>query len=399
MNKSLQKNPYSRSLMMIASLFFLFGFITCMNDVLVPHLKQLFTLSYSEAILVQFAFFSSYFVFSIPSSKFCEQKGYQSGLFTGLAITSLGAFGFLGSASFHSFPLFLCSFFVLAAGITLIQVAANPYVTLLGPPETASSRLTLVQAFNSLGTTLAPLVGSYFILSNQSVNSVQIPYLVIALSLIGLAIFVSVVNFPSFNSNASADVPWSELFSNRKLMLGTAGIFAYVGAEVAVGSFLINYLGTERVLSLAPDVAGRYVSFYWGGAMVGRFLVTPLLARYRPSTILQIFATFALSLVILSVLSSGAFAMGAILCVGFFNSIMFPTIFSQSIEGLKRGTEKASGLLCMAIVGGAVVPLTQGFLADSYELRWSFILPVICYAYIWFFASYLRGHSRLKGNS
>lgn len=388
------RNPHARSLTMIASLFFLFGFITCLNDILVPHLKDLFTLSYTQAILIQFAFFSSYFIVSIPSSKFCERHGYQRGLFTGLGITAIGAFGFLGSAHFSSFNLFLCSFFVLAAGITLIQVAANPYVTLLGPPETASARLTIVQAFNSLGTTVAPLLGSYVILSNQSVSSVEVPYLVIGFSLVALAIFIALVKLPSFKTVATAmdDAPWSELLTNRRLLMGMFGIFTYVGAEVAIGSFLINYLGTAHVMSFSPEMAGRYVSLYWGGAMLGRFLGTPLLTRYRPATILQVVAAGAMILTLLSVFGSGGFAMATILSVGLFNSIMFPTIFSQSIEGLKRGTEKASGLLCMSIVGGGLVPLLQGVFADRFELRYSFILPVICYGYIWFFARYLRSY-------
>ncbi len=390
MNNVQTRNPHFRSLMMITSLFFLFGFITCLNDILVPHLKQLFTLSYTQAILIQFAFFSSYFVVSIPASKFCENYGYQRGLFTGLGITAVGAFGFLGSAHFSSFQLFLCSFFVLAAGITLIQVAANPYVTLLGPSSTASARLTIVQAFNSLGTTVAPLIGSYLILSNQSVNSVEAPYIVIGFALVALAIFIALVKLPSFKSQASEDAPWSELFANKRLVMGMMGIFTYVGAEVAIGSFLINYLGSAHVMALTPEVAGRYVAFYWGGAMVGRFLGTPLLAKYRPASVLQLFATGTMIMTALSVFGTGEFAMWTILSVGLFNSIMFPTIFSQSIEGLKRGTEKASGLLCMSIVGGAIVPLIQGMMADRIELRYSFILPIVCYAYIWMFAGYLR---------
>lgn len=393
MNNVKARNPHARSLMMITSLFFLFGFITCLNDILVPHLKQLFTLTYTQAIMIQFAFFSSYFVVSIPASKFCENYGYQRGLFTGLGITAVGAFGFLGSAHFSSFNLFLCSFFVLAAGITLIQVAANPYVTLLGSPSTASARLTIVQAFNSLGTTIAPLVGSYLILSNQSVSSVETPYVVIGFALVALAVFIALVKFPSFKSQSSEDAPWSELFANKRLVMGMLGIFTYVGAEVAIGSFLINYLGTEHVTLLAPEVAGRYVSFYWGGAMVGRFLGTPLLAKYRPATVLQLFATGTIVMTALSVFGTGEFAMWTILSVGLFNSIMFPTIFSQSIEGLKRGTEKASGLLCMSIVGGAIIPLMMGMMADRIELRFSFILPIICYGYIWMFAGYLRSRT------
>ncbi len=397
MTNTQTKNPYARSLMIITSLFFLFGFITCLNDVLVPHLKQAFTLTYTQATLIQFAFFSSYFIVSIPASRFCEGFGFQRGLYTGLGITALGAFGFLLSAHFVVFGLFLCSLFVLAAGITLIQVAANPYVTLLGRPETASSRLTIVQAFNSLGTTVAPLVGSYLILSTTTVDSLQMPYLVIAVALIGLAIFVAMAKLPTFKSDLSsgkaADAPWSELFANRRLMMGCFGIFAYVGAEVAIGSFLINYLGTSHVLSLEPATAGRYVSFYWGGAMVGRFLGTPLLAKYRPGSILQLAATGTIVMTALSIFGAGEFAMWTILAVGLFNSIMFPTIFSESISGLKRGTEKASGLLCMSIVGGAIIPLIQGVMADRMELRWSYFLPILCYGYIWMFAGYVRAKS------
>lgn len=387
------KNPHRRSLAMIASLFFLFGFITCLNDVLVPHLKQAFTLSYTQAILVQFAFFSSYFFVSIPSSKFCEKNGYQRGLYTGLGITACGAFGLLGSAHFVSFGLFLLSFFILAAGITLIQVSANPYVTLLGSPETASSRLTLVQAFNSLGTTLAPLLGSALILSTTSLDSVKMPYLVIALALIALTVFIVRAKLPSFTSamiENTDETPWMTLFANRRLLMGCVAIFAYVGAEVAIGSFLINYLGTSHVLSLDPETAARYVSLYWGGAMVGRFLGAPLLANFRPGSVLQLFATGTIVMLMLSIFGTGEFAMWTILSVGLFNSIMFPTIFSESIRGLKQGTERASGLLCTSIVGGAIIPLIQGVLADQVDLRWSYFLPLVCYGYIWFFAGSVR---------
>ena len=386
--------------MIVMSLFFLFGFITCLNDVLVPHLKQAFTLTYTQAILIQFAFFSSYFVVSIPASRFCEKQGYKRGLYTGLGITALGAFGFLASASFVSFGLFLVSLFILAGGITLIQVAANPYVTLLGNPETASARLTLVQAFNSLGTTVAPLIGSYLILSTTSIDSVKMPYLVLALALVGLAVFVAMAKLPSFHSdlssNTAEDAPWSELFANRRLMMGCFAIFAYVGAEVAIGSFLINYLGTPHVMSFDAETAGRYVSFYWGGAMVGRFIGTPLLAKYRPGSVLQLFATGTIVMTALSIFGTGEFAMWTILAVGLFNSIMFPTIFSESIGGLKRGTEKASGLLCMAIVGGAIIPLFQGMIADRMELRFAYFLPILCYAYIWMFAGYVRARTSVK---
>lgn len=386
------KNPHAKSLAMITSLFFFFGFITCMNDILVPHLKANFTLNYTQAILIQFAFFSSYFLVSIPSSRFCEKRGYKTGMVVGLVITALGATGFLGSAHFASFPLFLGAFFVLAAGITLIQVAANPYVTLLGPAESGSSRLNLVQAFNSLGTFVAPQIGAALILSRTDLNAIQMPYGIIAGSLFALALFIGWAKLPKVASQAgdSSAVSWVELFTNRKLMLGCLGIFAYVGAEVAIGSFLVNWLGDSFVTGMAAESAGRYLSFYWGGAMVGRFVGTPLLAKYKPSTVLQGFVGGAIILTLLSMLLGGVASQWAILAVGLCNSIMFPTIFSQSISGLKRGTEKASGLLCTFIVGGAIVPLFMGIAADNFGLRWSFFLPVLCYAYLWYFAGAVK---------
>lgn len=394
-NESKEAVPsQSKSLIFLTSLFFIFGFLTCMNDILVPHLKALFTLSYTQATLIQFAFFSSYFFVSIPASKFCEVSGYAKGMITGLLITGLGTLGFLASAQFHAFPLFLLSFFILAGGITLIQVAANPYVSLLGSPETASSRLTIVQAFNSLGTTVAPLIGTALILSAGTVQSIEKPYLVMTFILVLLAIATKVMNLPSLKSPQTAsikeDVTFSELFKNKKLMFGVLGIFMYVGGEVAIGSFLINWIGDAQVKGFAPAVAGNYVAFYWGGAMVGRFLGTPLLAKFSPANVMGTFVASAIALILISMNTSGDIALWSILLVGFFNSILFPTIFSQSINTLKRGSEKASGLLCTAIVGGAVIPLLQGIVADHFNLRISFILPVICYGYLFFFSRYLK---------
>jgi FHS family L-fucose permease-like MFS transporter len=383
------RNPHAGSLAIITSLFFLFGFLTCLNDTLVPHLKALFTLSYTQANLVQFAFFGAYFLMSIPSSRICEKLGYQRGLVIGLSVTALGAFGFLASSHFVSFELFLLALFVLASGITLIQVAANPYVTLLGPAETGSARLTLVQAFNSLGTTIAPLFGSFLILSSTEVSSVEKPYLGLGIVLVLITLFIAQAKLPFFKGEASEDAAWSELFSNRRLMLGCLAIFAYVGGEVSIGGMLVNYIGSDHVLSLAPAIAGRYVSIYWGSAMVGRFVGTPLLTRYSPARVLQGATVGSMLMVALSLVTTGSVAMGTILAVGLFNSIMFPTIFSQAISGLSRGTEKASGLLCTAIVGGALVPLAQGMIADRAGLTPSFVMPILCYAYVTFFATRL----------
>jgi MFS transporter, FHS family, L-fucose permease len=386
---------YGRSLVFLTSLFFIFGFLTCMNDILVPHLKALFVLSFTEATLVQFAFFSSYFFFSIPASRFCESKSYPTGMITGLLIAAIGTIGFLASAHFHEFSLFLVSLFILAGGITLIQVAVNPYVSLLGKPETASSRLTIVQAFNSLGTTMAPLIGTAVILSEGTAKSIEKPYIILTLVLVFLAIATKVMKLPVIKTEQKSeeDVPFAELFRNKRLMLGVLGIFMYVGGEVSIGSLLINWIGDPQVKGFPPEVAGNYVAFYWGGAMVGRFLGTPLLARFAPSKVMITFVSAAIAGILLSITTQGDIALWSILSVGFFNSILFPTIFSESITGLSRGAEKASGLLCTAIVGGAIIPLFQGMVADHYSLRVSFLLPVVCYAYLFFFSNYLRKSS------
>ena len=308
----------------------------------------------------------------------------------GLGIASIGAYGFLAAAEYQSYAAFLGSLFVLAMGITLVQVAANPLVTLLGKPETASSRLTMVGAFNSLGTTLAPLVGAALILSQTTVESVQKPYMVLGTALLILSIGVSFVKFPEFKNESEDEVTWSELFKNKRLMLGAGGIFAYVGAEVAIGSFLVSWLGDAQVLSLTPQVAGGFVSFYWGGAMVGRFIGTPLLVKFKPERVLFVFVLAAAAAIALSMATGGHIAQWAMLSIGLFNSIGFPTIFSESLVGLKKGTEKASGILCAAIIGGAIIPLFQGILADQISLRWSFVLPILCYGYLAYFAKKLE---------
>lgn len=372
----------------ISSLFFIFGFITCMNDILVPHLKALFTLNYAQATLVQFAFFSSYFFVSIPSARFCENFGYKTGMWAGLLITGLGCLGLLASAKTAEYFVFLISFFVLAGGITLIQVAANPYVTILGRPESSSFRLVLVQAFNSLGTTIAPILGTKLILEKGTASSIEAPYLVLAFCLFALAGFVFLSKLPKFSAAATAgeDASWTQLFEDKTLMMGVFGIFCYVGAEVAIGTFLVSWIGDANVLSLPPEEAGKYVAFYWGSAMVGRFLGGALLTKLFPPRVLVTFVIGALSLTALSVFTSGSLSMWAILLVGLSNSIMFPVIFSQSIQHLKKGREKASGLLCTAIVGGALIPYLMGLVADAASLRVSFIVPWVCYIYLLAFA-------------
>ncbi|WP_433968516.1 sugar MFS transporter [Tunturiibacter gelidiferens] len=400
---------YSRPLAIVTTLFFMWGFLTCLNDILIPHLKSIFDLSYARVMLVQFAFFSAYFLFSVPWSKVVNTIGYKTTMVVGLLTMAVGAFLFLPAASAVSYPLFLTALLVLAAGITGLQVSANPYVDLLGRPETASSRLDLTQAFNSLGTTLAPKIGGLLILSAaplalaqlqqltpealhlyrvQQASSIKMPYTVIGVALLLLAVLIGVSKLPKIEAanTVSEQKANDSIWQHRNLLLGALGIFAYVGAEVSIGSFLVNYFGLSEIAGFSAKTAAGYVSFYWGGSMIGRFLGAPLLQRLKPGYLLALCAIAAGALVMASMLLSGHVAMWTILAVGFFNSIMFPTIFSLGEAELGSLSGTGSGLLNMAIVGGAVLPVIQGAIADSVGLHHAFVLPVICYLYILYYA-------------
>jgi FHS family L-fucose permease-like MFS transporter len=400
---------YSKPLAIVTSLFFMWGFLTCLNDILVPHLKSIFDLSYAGAMLIQFAFFSAYFLFSVPWSKVVNTIGYKTTMVVGLMTMAVGAFLFIPAASVVSYPLFLTALLVLAAGITGLQVSANPYVDLLGKPETASSRLDLTQAFNSLGTTVAPKVGGLLILSVaplaidelrqlspqalhayrlQEAASVKMPYTVIGVALLLLAALISFSSLPRIENAISrpGQKGNDSIWKHPNLLFGAIGIFAYVGAEVSIGSFLVNYFGLPEIAGLTAKSAAGFVSFYWGGAMLGRFIGAPLLQRYKPGYLLAICAVCAGALVTASMVLSGHVAMGTILAVGFFNSIMFPTIFSLGEAELGSLSGTGSGLLSMAIVGGAILPVIQGVIADHAGLHHAFVLPVICYLYILFYA-------------
>jgi FHS family L-fucose permease-like MFS transporter len=407
---------YSRPLAVVTTLFFMWGFLTCLNDILVPHLKSIFDLSYARVMLVQFAFFSAYFLFSVPWSKVVNRIGYQRAMVVGLLTMAFGAFLFLPAASAASYPLFLTALVILAAGITGLQVAANPYVDLLGKPETASSRLDLTQAFNSLGTTIAPKVGGLLILSAapmameqirqltpqalqayrvHEAASVKMPYAVIGVALVLLAILIGAFRLPRIESAESSGRRVDDsIWKHPNLLFGALGIFAYVGAEVSIGSFLVNYFGLPEIANLSAKTAAGFVSFYWGGSMVGRFLGAGLLRRFRPGSLLALCATIAAVLITASMLLGGHTAMWTILAVGLFNSIMFPTIFSLGVAELGPLTGNGSGLLNMAIVGGAILPVIQGVIADHVGLHHAFVLPVICYLYILFY-----GLSGSKPNS
>jgi FHS family L-fucose permease-like MFS transporter len=400
---------YSRPLIVVTTLFFMWGFLTCLNDILVPHLKSIFDLSYTRVMLIQFAFFSAYFLFSLPWSRIVNTIGYQRTMVAGLLTMAAGAFLFIPAAVAVSFPLFLTALMVLAAGITGLQVSANPYVVALGKPATASSRLDLTQAFNSLGTTVAPKLGGLLILSaaplameqvrqlapqalqayrTSEAASVKLPYAVIAIALLVLAIVIGVSKLPRIEHAAApaGESRQDSIWRHPNVLFGALGIFAYVGAEVSIGSFLVNYFSLPDIAAMSARDAAGYVSFYWGGAMIGRFLGAPLLRRIKAGNVLAVCATAAAALVITSMITGGHTAMWTILAVGFFNSIMFPTIFSLGVAELGPLTGNGSGLLNMAIVGGAVLPLIQGALADRFGLHHAFVLPVICYLYIFFYA-------------
>jgi FHS family L-fucose permease-like MFS transporter len=393
----------------------MWGFLTCLNDILVPHLKSIFDLSYARVMLVQFAFFSAYFLFSVPWSKVVNRIGYQRTMVVGLLTMALGAFLFVPAASAASYPLFLTALVVLATGITGLQVSANPYVVVLGKPETASSRLDLTQAFNSLGTTIAPKLGGLLILATapmameelhqlsphalhayrvQEAASVKMPYTVICVALVLLAVVIGTFRLPKIEHAEHRAGVNDSIWKHPNLILGAVGIFTYVGAEVSIGSFLVNFFGLPEIAGFSAKTAAGFVSFYWAGAMIGRFLGAGLLRRIRPGNLLGLCAICAATLVSASMILGGHTAMWSILSVGLFNSIMFPTIFSLGVAELGPLTGNGSGILTMAIVGGAVLPLIQGVIADHVGIHHAFFLPLLCYLYILFY-----GLSGSKPNS
>ncbi len=400
---------YGAPLATVTTLFFMWGFLTCLNDILVPHLKSIFDLNYLQSQLIQFAFFGAYFVFSLPSAKVVDAIGYQRSMVAGLLTMGLGAFLFVPAASAASYPLFLGALIVLAAGITCLQVAANPYVTVLGKPETASSRLNLTQAFNSLGTTLAPYFGGLLILSAapktiadiralapdalqayrlHEAASVKTPYVGLGIALVVLAIAIGSFKLPKIEhaQHKVGEKVNDSIWNHPSLIFGAIGIFVYVGAEVSIGSFLVNYFSLPEIGGLTAKVAAGLVTFYWGGAMVGRFIGSAILQKVSTRGLLGMCAVCAAGFVAISMLATGHTAMYSIILVGFFNSIMFPSIFTLGVAELGPLTGDGSGVMIMAIVGGAIIPLAQGAIADRIGLHHAFFLPVVCYLYILFFA-------------
>ncbi|MDI2091788.1 sugar MFS transporter [Commensalibacter oyaizuii] len=526
---------YPVALGVMTTVFFMWGFLTCLNDILIPHLKTVFELNYAQAMLVQFIFFGAYFLMSIPGGKIVSKLGYKKGIVTGLIIAALGAFGFWPAAISYNYYVFLLALFVLATGITILQVAANPYVTLLGSAKTSSSRLNMAQAFNSLGTTVAPYLGGLLILTGASYSlpaqvgnapetvqlvstlnnkplndikpalehaepqavayalknippfiyeklpdtllleqaerlspkllgtvlgdiptdkklfilsqfsaekleqlspsvlvqaldnfatvsltseqtqqfqklkntlnatteqnmqsyrdnqakSVQMPYAVLGCILLLLAGFVAIFKLPENRSEEAKSTAntyrLKDVFGYSHAVLGAIGIFFYVGAEVSVGSFMINYLTLPDIGRITEQAASQYVAYFWGGAMVGRIIGSALMVKISPRKLLSLFAIINLCLLTTTMITSGTVAVYSIISIGLFNSIMFPTIFALAITGMGALTEQASSLVVMAIVGGAVIPFAQGFIADSIGLHHAFLLPLVCYFYILYY--------------
>lgn len=469
MAQNLSKENQS-ALGLLSTLFFMWGFITCLNDIMIPHLKGLFEMNNFKTMLIQFTFFGAYALMSLPAGYFVSKTGYQKGIVLGLTVTGIGALLFWPASILINYTFFLLAFFILATGITIIQVAANPFVSALGSPETASSRLNLTQALNSLGTTIAPLVGSLLIFVgvheslSERAASVQLPYILIAATLFLLAIVFLFVKSPRISTSCSAnDIPESQPAKSAwhypHLLKGFIGIFMYVGAEVSIGSFIILFLGTPAMGSMGHDEAARYIAFYWGGAMIGRFLgavtlssikqentkkyslllltitlfafalgffipknidlLAPItsaelqdaltftgftllnilcfrLGRNQPARTLAIFAMAATALLIIMFFTNGVISTWTITAIGLFNSIMFPTIFTLGIDGLGSKTSQGSGILCTGIVGGAIIPLLMGALADKIGYHHAFLILIICYLYIAYYG--IKGYKHKRPN-
>ena len=410
-----------RAMTVATALFFMWGFLTSLNDILIPHLKSIFALSNAQAALIQFAFFGSYFLFAVPGGKLVEYRGYKQTMVIGLVVAAVGAVLFLPAAHLASYALFLGALVVLSAGIKVLLVSANPYVTRIGPASTASSRLNFSQAFNSLGTTIAPKIGGLFILSTaapmaigkleslstpelqayraEQAGTVQTPYIVITVILMLLATVLASIKLGRQAQNTVDYRPIAgfggSIWGQKWLLLGAAGIFLYVGAEVSIGSFLIGYFGRPEIGNLTAAAAATFVGYYWGGAMIGRFIGSAVLQKVRTGTLLGICGLIACLLVAASMATTGRTAMGTILAVGLFNSIMFPSIFTLGLAGLGELTSKGSSLMVQAIVGGALIPLVYGKLADGIGYQHAFVVPALtaggvrqwvaaalCYVYI-----------------
>ena len=443
MNKD--HSSHRLSLSVLTSLFFMWGFITVLNDILIPHLKNVFDLSFTQASLIQFSFFGAYFVggflYFIISKNYGDpinKIGYKNGIIIGLLISAIGTSLFYPAAQYHMYGFFLSALFVLGLGFALLQIAANPYVAILGPESQASSRLNLAQGFNSFGTTVGPIIGGYLIfeyfhIGSEGANSVVKPYLMLTAILMILMVLIKLVPLPRIRQETNMT---GSALSFRHLKLGALAIFLYVGAEVSIGSYLVNFFGLESIAGMEEGEASAFIAFYWGGAMIGRFLgsislsnmeitrkylfmfvvsiitfgiiyfvidlrnglvfteILPYLGflilnflafifgRSLAARTLMVFAIFPIILLAIAIFTSGNLAFWAILGIGIFNSIMWSNIFTLAIKGLGDSTSQGSSVLVMFIVGGAVIPPLQGMAADAFGIQWSFFVPMLSYVYL-----------------
>ncbi len=386
---------YTGPFIIVTALFFIFGFITNLNMAMVPHLRHVFNLEYGPAMLAESAFFLAYFVFSAPTGKLIETIGYKRTMVVSLFIQVVGALLFIPAAKLTNFPLFLTASFVIGAGVTALQTSANPYISILGPEKSAPVRLNLAQAANSIGGTIAPLIAGAFILSDPAkllspagiADTVRVPYLLIAGGLLILGLAVAFIHLPhvtatqSFRPAKEGDPILSRsIWGYRHTVLGALGIFLYVGVEVGLASIMVNYFSTQGVSS--AKVASSLIAFYWGGALVGRLLGAWLVSLIPSGRLLGIFGLAATVMVLISMVTTGQVAIWALILCGFFNSIMFPNIFTLGIVGLGPLTSKGSGLIMTAVVGGAVVPYVFGKLADHVGIQHAFVIPIFCYLFI-----------------
>ena len=404
----------ARVIGLVMALFFAFGFCTVLVDSIIPKLKATFALTYAEVMLTQFCFFGAYFLVSLPAAWLHARIGYLKGVAVGLLLMALGCLLFTPAANAGVYPGFLFALFILASGVTIVQVAANPLATGAGDPQSAPSRLTLAQAFNSLATTVGPIFGAAFILANglvvpdastlsadalalerrEQASVFQLPFLIIAVALIVMAIVCwSVRHWVKETAPSLAAAGDIALFSNRRLVFGAVAIFLYVGAEVSIGSSMANYLMLESTLQAAAQTAGALVSVYWGLAMAGRFIGAGVMRKANPALVLTLCACGAFAMTVTSSFSPGAVAAATLLAVGLFNSIMFPTIFALAVDGMGERTPQASGIICLAIVGGAIVPLATGAVADHVGLKLAMLVPALCYVWIAFYGQFTQ---RLK---
>ncbi|MEO6884461.1 MAG: L-fucose:H+ symporter permease [Bacteroidia bacterium] len=403
MNKDL------RNLLIISVLFFMFGFVTNLNDILMPHLKRACQLNDFESTFVQFAFFLGYFIMSIPSEKIIKRIGYKKGITVGLLLCACGALIFTPAANTRFFGLFLVGLCVLASGMALLQVAANPYVSLLGKPEGAASRLSLMGGLNSLGASLGPFAGGILILSgieygvdklstmpvsdkiaylNSQAQMVKMPYLLLFFLFLILAIFIFFSKLPEVKSGEEKTISEKKfsIWNHPALYMGVIAIFFYVGAEVCIGSFLIRYGESLHIAGFTDKIGSHFVSYYMICAMLFRFVGIAVLKKINPLKVLLFNAIVAIALIVASVLSSNYAALYIVVLVGACNSIMWPVIFPKAIEGLGNNTSKGSSYLIMAIIGGALITSSMGYFSDKYGVQHAYLVPIICYVYIAYYA-------------